>query len=384
MQRTCPDISLFLYSLDGGGAERVMANLACKFVQLGLQVDVVLVQAKGPYLAQIPPQVRIIELQASATATSLPELIRYLRRERPTALLSSMHYANEVALWAKRLSGVSTRFIVSEHNNLSRYARVGRAIERWTPLWAKLFYPWADGVVAVSEGVAEDLRQVTSLSSERIRVIYNPIITPELLEKAQEPVDHPWFAVDAPPVVLGVGRLVGQKDFSTLIRAFALVRQARPARLMILGNNGGSKPTLEALIQELGLAEDVAMPGFVKNPYAYMEKAAVFALSSRWEGFGNVIAEALAVGTPVVSTNCQSGPSEILDQGKYGTLVPVGDHQALAAAILEVLSGNIKPVNSGWLTKFTLEPVTQQYLDILGLTPHQIKSVNPIEHFNYG
>jgi glycosyltransferase involved in cell wall biosynthesis len=372
MLRTCPDIALFLYSLDGGGAERVMANLACKFAQLGLQVDLVLVRAKGPYLAQISSDIRVVELKSSSTATSIPELIRYLRRERPTTLLSTMHYANEVALWAKYLSGVSTRVVVCEQNNLSSYAQnTSRLAERWTPLWAKLFYRWADGIIAASEGVAQDLSQVTGLSPARIRVIYNPVITPELVNQAQEPLQHPWFAAGEPPVVLGVGRLVGQKDFAMLIRAFALVRQVRSARLVILGNNAGSQPTLEALVQELGLTEEVALLGFAANPYAYMAKAGVFALSSRWEGFGNVIAEALAVGTPVVSTDCRSGPSEILDHGKYGTLVPVGDHQAMAAAILEALAGNVKPVHSSWLTKFTLEPVAEQYLEVLGLTKKQ-------------
>lgn len=334
MAETSPHVALFVYSLDGGGAERVMANLACSFVKRGLKVDVVLIKAEGPYLAQLPPEVNVVELKALRVAARVPHLVRYLQRERPTALLSSMHYANEVALWAKRLSGVPTRVVVCEQNNLSRYARyTSRTAERWTPLWTKLFYPWADGIVAASQGVAKDLGQVTGLPLERVRVIYNPVVTPDLAARAKEPVEHPWFAPGEMPVVLGVGRLVGQKDFPTLIRAFAQVRQVRPSRLMILGGNAGSRPVLKALVQELGLESDVAMPGFVDNPYAYMAQAAVFALSSRWEGFGNVIVEAMAVGTPVVSTDCESGPAEILDHGKYGLLVPVGDSQALAAAI---------------------------------------------------
>lgn len=361
-------VALFLYSLDGGGAERVMANLACSFVKQGLKVDLVLIKAQGPYLAQIPPEVRVVELKAPRVPASLPHLVRYLRQEQPTALLSAMHYANEVALWAKRLSRVSTRVVVCEHNALSQYARnTSRTAERWTPLWAKLFYPWADGIVAVSQGVAKDLAQVTNLPLERIQVIYNPVVTPELAERAKEPVDHPWFAPGQPPVVMGVGRLVGQKDFSTLIRAFAQVHQLQPARLMILGGNAGSRPTLEALVRELGLESDVAMPGFVDNPYAYLAQAKVFALSSRWEGFGNVIVEALAVGTPVVSTNCESGPAEILDHGKYGLLTPVGDSKALAEAILSSLSSNAKQVAPDWLQQFTLKVVTEQYLNILNI-----------------
>ena len=368
MPEISPRVALFIYSLDGGGAERAMANLACSFAKQGLKVDLVLVRAKGPYLAQIPSEVRIIDLQISSTPASLFPLVRYLKQEKPAVMLSAMHYANEVALWAKRLAGVPTRIVVCEQNNLSQYARhSSRKAERWTPLWTKLFYPWADAIVAVSQGVAKDLSQVTGLPANRIQVIYNPVITSELLVKATEPVAHPWFSIGSPPVILGVGRLVGQKDFSTLIRAFAQVRKVQPSRLMILGNNAGSGPALNALVRELDLENDVAMPGFVDNPCTYMAKAAVFALSSRWEGFGNVIVEALAVGTPVVSTDCESGPAEILDHGRYGDLVPVGDYHALAKVILGVLSGKTKSVDPNWLAQFSLESITRQYLEVLGL-----------------
>jgi glycosyltransferase involved in cell wall biosynthesis len=241
-------------------------------------------------------------------------------------------------------------------------------MKRLTPLLAQLFYPWADGVVGVSLGVAKDLAHITNLPLEHIQVIYNPAVTPELAEKAKESVAHPWFTSEETPVVLGVGKLELQKDFPTLIHAFAKVRQVRTARLVILG--WGPEPDrlkLEALVRELGLEGDVAMPGYVENPYAYMARAAVFVLSSAWEGFGNVLVEALAVATPVVSTNCESGPAEILDHGKYGSLVPVGDSQALAEAILKVLAGKSKPVDLSWLNQFSLETITQQYLDLLNI-----------------
>jgi glycosyltransferase involved in cell wall biosynthesis len=342
-----------------------MANLACSFAKRGLKVDLVLVRAKGAYLNQISSEVRIVDLKTSTPASLFP-LIHYLRQERPTVLLSAMHFVNEVALLAKHLSGTSTRVVVSEHNHLSRYASsTGRRVERWTPLSAQLLYPWADQVIAVSQGVAKDLQQVTGLPPERIRVIYNPVVTPELGVKAQEPIEHPWFAPNEPPVILGVGRLVGQKDFSTLIRAFALVRRVRPVRLMILGENAGSRVTLNALIHELGLESEVEMPGFVSNPYSYLARASVFVLSSLWEGFGNVIVEALAVGTPVVSADCESGPAEILKHGEYGFLVPVRDPQAMATAILETISGRVKEVTPGWLEQFEQEKVVDQYLEAL-------------------
>lgn len=368
MPEFSPDIAIFLRDLCGGGAERAMLNLAQGFIKSGLKVDLVLARAEGQYFAQVPPEVRFVDLKAQWLPASPPKLAQYLQQVRPLGLLSTLHYPCEIALWAKRLAGVSTRVVVCEQNTLSIEARsIPQTSVRLTPLTARLFYPWADGIVAVSQGVAEDLAHITRLPLERIKVIYNPVVVPELWTQAKELVDHPWFQSGESPVILGVGRLYAQKDFLTLIRAFAQVRQVQPARLMILGS-GPEEPRLKALVRELGLEEEVAMPGFVQNPYAYMAKATVFVLSSAWEGFGNVLVEALALGTPVVSTNCESGPAEILDRGKYGWLTPVGDSKAIAEAILSVLSGNAKKVDQSWLDQFTLEACTQQYLDVLGLT----------------
>jgi glycosyltransferase involved in cell wall biosynthesis len=204
---------------------------------------------------------------------------------------------------------------------------------------------------------------------EKIKVIYNPVITPELFARAEEPLDHPWFRPGEPPVVLGVGRLTQAKDFPTLIRAFALVRKERPARLMILGE-GEERPKLEALVRELRLEEDVALPGFVDNPYKYMKRAAVFVLSSRWEGFGIVLVEAMALGTPVVATDCPSGPAEILENGKWGRLVPPGDPEALAKAILDTLEGGVSRVKAttNVQKRFSMIAIVEQYLKVLGVS----------------
>lgn len=363
-----PDVALFLRGLYGGGAERVLLTLAQGFVDRGLKVDLVLARAEGPYLEQVHPKVRIVDLQAQWVPSSLPKLVRYLRRVQPLNLLAALHYPCEIALWARQLAGVSTRIIVSEHNTLSlEAARIPQISVHLTPLAARLFYPWADEIVAVSQGVATDLSQITHLPVDRIQVIYNPVITPELFSLAQEPVDHPWFQPGEPPVILGVGRLHPQKDFTTLIRAFDRVRQVRPARLMILGD-GPEREKLTALIDELSLTDDVALPGFVQNPYAYMSKVNVLVLSSLYEGLGNVLIEAMAVGTPVVSTNCESGPAEILDRGKYGHLTPVGDSEAIAAAISSVLAGHSQPLDLQWLDQFTSEICVQKYLDVLNLS----------------
>lgn len=365
--RTAPDVAMFMRELHGGGAEKVLLNLARGFIDRGLSVDLVLARASGHYLSQVPPEVRIVDLKAKWVPLSLPKLVRYLRQVQPERLLAALHYPCEIALWAKRLAGVSTRIIVTEHNHLSIESNSTSQLSvRLTPLAARLFYPWADGIVAVSQGVADDLSRITRLQRDRIQVIYNPIILPELLTLAQEPVEHPWFRLGEPPVVLAVGRLHPQKDFPTLIRAFAEVRRVRSARLVIMGD-GPEREQLTRLIESLELTNDVALPGFTHNPYAYMAKAAVLVLSSAWEGFGNVIAEALACGVPVVSTDCPSGPAEILAQGRYGDLTPVGDSNAIAAAILKTLAAPKRSADPEWLNQFTLAASTQQYAEILGV-----------------
>jgi len=362
-------IALFLPSLRGGGAEKVMVNLALGFVEQGLKVDLVLAKAEGPYLSRVPEEVRVVDLGARRVLYSLPGLVRYLRRERPQAMLSALNYANIVAIWAKLLARVQTHLVVSEHNTLSCSTQNASSVRvKLLPLLIKIFYPYADAVVAVSHGVAEDLITMTGLPMEKVKVIYNPVITPELFAKAEEPLDHPWFRPGEPPVVLGVGRLTKQKDFPTLIRAFALVRKERPARLMILGE-GEERPKLETLARELGIEEDFVLPGFVENPYKYMKRASAFVLSSRWEGLPTVLIEALALGVPVISTNCPSGPAEILEHGKWGCLVPVGEPHLLARAILEILQNDVRiPSHKTAWERFSKENAVIAYLQVLGIT----------------
>ncbi|WP_349262789.1 glycosyltransferase [Allocoleopsis sp.] len=363
------DVAIFLMDLDGGGAERVMLNLARGFAEQGLKVDLVLVKAEGPYSLQLPQlsqKVRVIKLENSRLILSLPALARYLKQEQPPVLISALEDTNMIALWARRLAGVSTQVIVTVHNHLSRAAKHATKLKhRLTPQFVKWFYPRADTIVAVSQGVAEDLVDM-GLPSEKIKAIYNPIVTPEFSEKLQESVDHPWFSSGQPPVILGVGRLDKQKDFPTLIHAFARVRQQHEVRLMILGE-GNERSHLESLAQSLGLAEEhVVFPGFVANPYAYMAQAAVLVLSSAWEGFGNVLVEALAAGTPIVSTDCESGPAEILANGQYGKLVAVGDSEGMAKAIAQTLE---EAPDSKFLQEradeFSLKKALTQYQQLL-------------------
>ena len=358
-------LAIFLPSLNGGGAERAMLNLAHGLAESGCGVDLVLAQAKGPYLNEVHDSVRIVDLKASRVLTSLPALVRYLRREQPEALLSALDYANVVALWARRLAGIPSRVVVNEQNTISRSARnSARRRQRMVPHLIKRFYPWADYVIGNSHGVAADLSQVTGLPPERIKILYNPVVTPEVREKARAPLNHPWFEAGQPPVILAVGRLTKQKDFPTLMRAFAQVRPTWPARLLILGE-GPDRPALEALANQLDLEDDVAMPGFVENPYAYMSRASLYVLSSRWEGLPTVLIEALYCGPPIIATDCPSGPREILADGQHGLLVPVGDETALTQAIEAGLAGQTPhPTKESW-HPYSLEAVVEQYIGLL-------------------
>jgi len=358
-------LAIFAPDLVVGGAERSILKLAGGFLERGFPVDLVLADVHGPLLAEAPESARLVDLRARRVLTSLPALVRYLKREKPDAMLTILH-ANMVALWARRLAGVPTRIVVSERNTLSVESREYRSDlrMRFMPSLVRRYYPWADGIVAVSKGVADDLVRVAGLPAERVRVIYNPIVTPAMQAKACEPLDDAWFAPAEPPVILAVGRLSAQKDFAALIQAFARVRQSALAHLLILGD-GEDRSRLEALVRRLGLQNEVRMPGFVANPYPYMCGADLFVLSSRWEGLPGVLIEALYCGTPLVATDCPSGPREILADGKYGTLVPVGNQDAMVQAILDSLNGNGKPTPPESWQPFTLEEAVSQYLDVM-------------------
>jgi glycosyltransferase involved in cell wall biosynthesis len=348
-------VALYLPELDLGGVSRVMLNLAQGLAGLGLEVDLVLAKARGPLESRIPKGVSVIELRSSKTkfiwrwiigkltgleyfalsVSSLGSFIRYFRQEQPRALLSGT--GNVVAIAAWKVARVRTRLLVTAAVHQSTHFRKEfRGMKRLLPAWHDRILRLADGTVAESEGIAADLIRNGVLPAKKIHVIYNPVVTPEIMVAAKETVQEPWLQPEEPPVILAAGRLEEQKDYVTLIRAFACLREQRPARLIILGE-GSQRSCLEAMVHKLHLEEDCRLPGFTINPFAYMARAAVFVLSSAWEGFGNVVAEALALGTPVVSTDCECGPREILKGGTYGRLVPVGDWRAMARAILETI-----------------------------------------------
>lgn len=326
-------------SLRGGGAERVMLDLAIGFAEMGFHVDLVLVAAEGPYLELVPESVRLINLASKRTYKALPAMVLYLRRERPTAVLSTLNNVNVLVVWAKVISRVSARVVVREPTTPSRRFASANSLKKlffW--LLKRQSYLLADKIVAVSAGVGEDLFHFLKIPEQDISVIYNPVNDQDILRNAQEVIHHRWFSdVACPPVIIAVGRLSKEKDYETLLHAFSLVRKRVNSKLLILGE-GEERVRLETIVDQLNLSEDVDMPGFVLNPFPYIAKAKTLVLTSVFEGLPNVLIQAMVLGTPVVSTDCVSGPSEILDHGKYGDLVNVGDREALADRIVNSIA----------------------------------------------
>jgi len=393
-------IAVLLPSLEGGGAERSMLNLIKGFLAQGRTVDLVLCQAKGALIRDIPEGANLVELEAVnglrarwmaatgnirdffvllrpilLTKKIAPELARitalqqYMQSARPDVVLSALTYANIALIWAKQMSGSSVSIIVSERIALSSYCAAPSNSRKWRwrylPGVVRRTYPGADSVIAVSHHAADELITDIGLSRQSVKIIHNPVVDDTLRASAKVALDHPWFAPDSAPVILAVGRMTEQKDFPTLMRAFAQVRRYTPVRLVILGE-GRLRADLWQLAEDLGIQEDVDMPGFVDNPFQYMARAKVLVLSSLYEGLPGVLIQALACGCPVVSTDCPGGSREILGDGDYGALVPVGEVEPMATAIRTEMA---QPSNRDKLLRraqdFSVDRAVNHYLDLL-------------------
>jgi len=422
MARSGKRIAIVFHGLSGGGMERSMLRLASGLRDRGHMVDIVVQRCRGELVDEVPDRIAVYETSEQPAKKSnttlgkivrktkkrrralrlradllcgapsslrlflssdlkalrplgrlepLPGLVRYLRRQQPDAVLAAEPHYNALAVLARRVARVRTRIVLSERIQPSmRERRHGPWRHPYLKDFLRRTYLSADAIVAVSNGVADDLAKCSGIPRERIRTIYNPIVGPDITAMAEQPLAEPFFGLDTPPVVLAVGRLDPQKDYSTLVRAFARLRNKREARLLILGAEHRLHPLYQQeimdLAAELGIAEDLMLPGYVNNPFAYMARAGVFVLSSTHEGLPGVLIQALACGCPTVSTDCPSGPREILENGRYGALVPVGDDAAMAAAIEQTLD---KPIASEVLKAradtFSIDRAVDSYLQVL-------------------
>lgn len=361
-------IAIFVATSGHSGVDRAMQHLIPSLAEKGYPVDLLKVRKHGPQLRNEPKGVRVIDLGSSHVYSSLPAVVRYLRREKPHVLLSDKDRVNRTALLARRLANVPTRTVLSSGTTIS----VDLASRGWFDRWIQRnsmghLYRFADNVIVTSAGVADDMAEYTGLDRRRIEVVPSPVIPQAFIGSRQPKPDHPWFQEGEPPVILGTGELCARKDFQMLLHAFAKVRSIVNCRLMILGK-GKHHDQLLQLAKQLSVDADFELAGFKSNPYPYMAHASLFAFTSRWEGLGFVLIEALALGVPVVSTDCPSGPREILADGKYGRLVPVGNADQMSHAIIETLANPSKPEFLRQAAEpYTVENSTRCYLHALGV-----------------
>ncbi len=366
-------ISLVLPDFAGGGAERVFTTLAREFVERGHDVDLVIANNNNPaYLHLIPAQVRIIDLKAARMRQSLSSLIKYFRQHQPDVVMATRLHSCCFVVLAKIFSGINTKVVLREANtpssDLNKYARSKRLL---LTSFVRFLYPLADAIICVSQGAVNDTKEFIKTASGKVHLIYNPVLTEDLFIDAAKPCEHPWFSKNTIPVIVSVGRLSSQKRFDVLIKAFAVVHKRRPVRLLILGD-GGDRPALQSLIMSLNLQDDVSLPGFDSNPFRFMANADLFVLSSAWEGLPGALIQALACGCPVVSTDCPSGPREILKAGRLGKLVPVNDSEAMAKAIEETLDQKPRRISQEDLNEYTVDQAIDRYLRIFGLSNREM------------
>ena len=364
-------VAILVPSLACGGTERVVINLLKGLVKHDVELELVLGRAEGEFLNDIPAGVKVVDLHTDAgfiirekaTLKTIYSLVRYLRSEKPDVIVSNWYSLNVLTAITRKLARSRAYLILVEHNpTFSRDYEPGRLLSglmRW-------FYPRVDAVVAASKGLAQDFEANLRMKPGSIKVIYNPVVDESLVLKAHSPLDHPWFRPNQPPVILAVGRLHPQKNYPHLLQAFARLRKQRPARLLILGDGQEVRGQLEALVEQLKIGADVSLPGLATNPYAYMSRAAVFVLSSSWEGLAIVVVEAMYCGCQVVSADCQYGPREILAGGKYGTLVPVDDVSALFEAMQQALDSPKNPDDLKHRAEdFSIDKVVSEYMMLI-------------------
>lgn len=359
-------VAVFVPTMHGGGAERAMLMFSRELLKLGFLVDLLTVRFEGPLRELVPHGVSVIDLRSRRASFATFQLARYLRRHKPLALYSTIMNANVVASLAGFLAGGRTKTIVRESN--APLSSPKSTWARWlTFKTAPHLYRFSHGVIAVSQGVADELEVLAPSISNKTRVISTPVLSDDVIDQGAELVDHPWFTQHDKPIILSAARLEPHKGFLTLVRAFSKTLARKEARLVILGE-GTLQQAIEEEVRTLGLEDHVAMLGFKRNPFAYMSRADVFALASEFEGLPNVLVQAMAFGTPIVATDCRSGPAEILQGGRFGTLVPVNDEDALAHGLLHALTLPRQEEAMAYArATYGAERATHEYLAMAGL-----------------
>ena len=359
-------IALFMPSLAGGGAERVMISLANELVQRGFDVDLIVSYAKGEYHNQIHGSVNFIDFKVNRVLKATPKLIQYVKEVNPQVILSTIWHANIITILVKLLTGSPGIVVIRETNQISKSKQsLSPLLSRLMCPLVNFFYPFADVIIAPSNGVADDLSKLGRIQRKKINVIYNPIFLKAIEAQAREEPSHPWLVPKTEPVFIAVGSLTEQKGFSTLLESFFLVNKQIISRLIILGE-GPLRQELEARALELGIHKKVDFHGFIENPFSLMASSDVFVLSSKWEGLPNVLIQAVSLGMRIVATDCTSGPQEILDNGKFGTLVEVGNIKMLSSAMLSSLE---KQHDSDYVKSrakhFSSDTIIPQYIKVL-------------------
>ena len=364
-----PRLAILASFSGDGGMEMLIANLFCELLRQDINVNLLLIRARGGHVQRLPESNRIRKLGPNSSWLCIPALTRYLRTQRPAVLFAAKHRAVIAAIVARYMSGQrNTRVVALIGSDKTTYLRGKSRPGRY--LWyvtMRFFYPRTDLIITMSQGLLEHIHSVSGTPRERIKVVPTPVIPTDINERTRQPVNHPWLTGGDIPVIIGAGRFSPEKGFETLIRAFADLRRQRECRLILLGR-GELQDRYTVLAKELGIADDIDFPGFVDNHYAYLARASIFVLSSSHEGAPNVIIDSLACGTPVVATDCPSGPREILQDGKLGILVSVGDVEGLAAAMANTLDN---PPSHEYLrtgvAQYTAEASAHAYLTTMRL-----------------
>jgi glycosyltransferase involved in cell wall biosynthesis len=356
-------VAIFLPSLSGGGAERIALVLADEFVKAGIRVDMVLAHHRGEYLRQVPTGVNVVDLNASRMIFAAPKLARYLHTQKPDVLLSTIELANIVACIANLLTHHDHLWVMRQANYPDAKREGNFLKKKILHFLLILAFRSTNHIIAVSRAVAENIIDLSKVPQNQVSCIYNPTFYNDLNIKRKEAIEEDWLS-GSYKVIISAGRLSQVKDFPTLIKAFAIAHRINPDTRLVIFGEGNERPQIEHIINQLHMESYVMLPGFVDNPFPYLSRASVFVLSSTSEGFPNVLVEAMACGCPVISTDCPGGPREILNDGAYGHLVPVGDAEAMACAILDTINGNVKPVPADWLEQFKPAHIASQYLQV--------------------